>query len=82
MGFFTKVLGSTLQENKKVAAVVIAGALFIISLIFVTYQVNRWWNWNVGGYKARAQTEDHALVCEMGEQGAFQPNFNWRKYCD
>ena len=71
MSVLTKAFWKTLWSDWKYW--VVAG-LIVLTLIYGVYswfQMKRSWNWQVGGYKARAVE----LVCEMVKPEALTPKY-------
>jgi subtilase family serine protease len=57
---------------------IVGGLIGIAVMYYASYKVVRWWNWNVGGYGAAAET----VVCEMAKKGVVTKGPNWSTYCD
>ncbi len=78
MSFLTKAFWKTIWSDWRYAFIAVAIILVLLYGVYSWFQMKRSWNWQVGGYKARA----HEMVCEMARDGVLQKGPNWAKECD
>lgn len=82
MTFWQKAFWKTLWEDKKALISVVLIILVVLLGFYTWFQIKRSWNWNVGGYSARAEAMVDVKLCDMGKAGAFAENYNWKVHCD
>jgi len=86
MNVFVKSFWQTLWQDKKLLIIVVGVALGLALVYgmykYASFQFNRTWNWNVGGYKTKTMQSIKANNCELGKGGAFRDGYEWKQYCD
>lgn len=81
MSWWQRAFWVTLWEDKKALLIVVLIVLVVLVSLYTWFQIKRSWNWNVGGYSARAEAMVESKFCEMGKNGAFREGYEWKEHC-